>query len=189
MISRCLLLFGAVGSILAAGSMPKAMPDAGIQTRLVAMIQARFANVSTDKFGISRLGEPFNTHQPAYRASHGVRPENVVESKILEDLKAGGWETAVYTTGAKPDRYGVHGPVFFTGVPSHPAGLPSAGMLNEDFLSKVRKLTTGKATTVTFKDWAMVSRSVKALDTCTKCHDVKVGERIGSFIMAFRKPK
>src|SRR5262245_12848825 len=99
MDKRSLLLAVSSLSVLGAGAV-QSSPPAAIVKQVQDVIDKRFADVNTSRFGITRLGEPYRTHR--YQTPLHMQASNDEERAVIEQLKAGGWHVAVYTTSDPP---------------------------------------------------------------------------------------
>jgi hypothetical protein len=188
---RVLLLSVGSLAVFAAASL-QSPPPKNLVADLEKVVEARLADVNTDKFGVSRMGEPYQSHK--YGMGYRMKTENDVEARMVETLKSGGWNAVVYTAsprGAKRLRP-FNGPVF---VVDRSTDLPGAGFsgVHKDFTKRAQEVREGKISTFTYNGWKFTAKRVTAEKSCTSCHtngkgeSVKVGDTIGHLIMGFKK--
>jgi hypothetical protein len=200
-ISTALVFSSAL--VLTAGSTigPKAPgPVPNEIERLDQCIQVRFLDMRV--FGmrrvLPRLGAVQAPTREAYHRIHNFEPENSVESAVVNDLKAKGYDVVFYLAGRgalqpdanDPRRSGVQGPAFIT--PLRDDSAPSD--LLADARVALKSFDSGEGYSIRKGDWTVAMRPLRANQgQCISCHasqaaaGFKVGDALGIAMYVYRQ--
>lgn len=202
MVRFCVLVASLAFCSAGAYLLNSKLPPRDLVDRLETQVQRRFQDVSKGLRGISRLGEPYETHRPAY-GYKPWQPENEDEKRIQKDLS--GWDVVALTASKPKPLLGRNGQPSKGTVYVRVNGPVSvAGLTQKDFQAGAyyppiqeeaqKALQTGAdGYEFDYKDWHFVTRKVAATETCVSCHSsrdghkVKVGDSIGIYLLGFRR--
>jgi hypothetical protein len=191
------------------------LPSQSLISRLQTQIQVRFKDTLKGNFGVSRLGEPYQSHRPLYSRmtqNRKMLPENPEEMAILDSLNAAGWDVVAFTASkgmmkhAHQDR--VTKQIIVDGPPTEIARangpVKIAGKDRKDFSTgaiyegldheALAAINSGKESVqFQYGAWEFVTQRVHAQAECLSCHEsklghkIKLGDTIGIYMLGFKR--